>query len=78
MNAISFGLSSGCAALALLLATSSLPAADLLVQPGNPLAYQTLQAALNAAQPGDRILIGAGLQPVTTFITKSVKSRCPE
>jgi hypothetical protein len=56
----------------MLLATSSLPAADLLVEPGNPLAYQTLQAALNAAQPGDRILIGAFLQPGTTVITKSV------
>jgi hypothetical protein len=52
MNATSFGLSSLCAASAMLLATSSLPATDLLVQPGNPTAYQTLQAALNAAQPG--------------------------
>ncbi|HEX6812044.1 MAG TPA: hypothetical protein VF384_10515 [Planctomycetota bacterium] len=73
MNATSFGLSSECAALAMLLATSSLPAADLLVQPGNPTAYQTLQAALNAAQPGDRILIGASLlMPSTAIITKSV------
>ena len=33
------------------------PAADLLVEVGNPAAYQTLQDALDAAQPGDRILI---------------------
>ena len=73
MNATSFGLSSEFGALAMLLATSSLPAADLLVQPGNPTAYQTLQAALNAAQPGDRILIGASLiMPATAIITQSV------
>jgi len=73
MNATSFGLSSEFGALAMLLATSSLPAADLLVQPGNPTAYQTLQAALNAAQPGDRILIGGTLIPAGGYvITKSV------
>lgn len=35
-------------------------AADLLVERGNPNAYQSLQAALDAAQPGDRILIKGG------------------
>lgn len=54
------------------LIVSSLPATDLLVQPGNPAAYQTLQAALNAAQPGDRILLGASLMPGTVTIAKSV------
>lgn len=47
-------------------------AADLLVQPGNPLAFQTLQAALDAAQPGDRILIGASMMAGSVVVRKSV------
>ena len=47
-------------------------AADLLVEWGNPNAYQTLQAALDAAQPGDRILIKGWLQIGVVHVTKSV------
>jgi hypothetical protein len=52
--------------------SQALLAADLLVQPGNPNAFQTLQAALNAALPGDRVLIGGPLTPGTITISKSV------
>jgi hypothetical protein len=59
-----------------LLASCLLPAADLVVQPGNPSAYQTLQDALNAAQPGDRILLNTPLLSLPLYsvitITKSV------
>lgn len=49
--------------------------ADLLVDFMTPGAYRTLQAALDAAQPGDRILIGQADQTtlgVRTTIRKSV------
>jgi hypothetical protein len=49
-----------------------LPAADLVVEPGNPAAYQTLQAALDAAQPGDRILIAAPLMAGAVVVQKGV------
>lgn len=47
-------------------------AADLLVEVGNPNAYQTLQAALDAAQPGDRILVKGYVGGTGVVIRKSV------
>lgn len=52
--------------------SSGLIAADLIVNPGNPLAYQTLQAALNAAMPGDRILLAAPVFSDAILVNKSV------
>ncbi len=57
---------------ALLLLANCLPAADLIVQPGNPAAYQTLQAAVDAAQPGDRILLAASVPISSLILRKSV------
>ena len=45
-------------------------AGDLVVNPGKPSAFPTLQAALDAAQPGDRILIETDLAFAAT--TKNV------
>lgn len=57
----------------LLAAFPALRASDLAVNPTRPGAYPTLQAALDAAQPGDRILVEVAL-PTTdqTIIRKSV------
>jgi len=56
-----------------LLAAFPVLANDLAVNPTRPGAFQTLQAALDAAQPGDRILIEAALPPTDqTIIRKSV------
>ena len=61
-----------CAAVPVLL-TLALPAADLIVDPGNPAAFQTLQAALDAASPGDRILLAAPISFVDgIFVRTSV------
>ena len=47
-------------------------AADLLVDPTNPTAFQTLQAALDAAAPGDRILVRGPLFAPISYVRKSV------
>jgi parallel beta-helix repeat protein len=41
-------------------ATPALATSTLLVRPGDPKAFQTIQAAVNAAAPGDRIAIFGG------------------
>ena len=60
-----------CALVALGL-SQGIPAADLVVNPSKSGAYPTLQAALDAAMPGDRILIEVSLWIVPTVIRKSV------
>ena len=60
--------------MVVLLASGAL-AADLLVDATAPGAYRTLQAALDAASPGDRILVGTtdlGTLGMRTTIRKSV------
>jgi len=59
--------------LAALIAASQARASDLFVNPNRPGAFATLQAAHDAAQPGDRILVEVDL-PATgeTVIRKSL------
>ena len=59
------------AALTALIATD-LRAADLIVDPGDPGAYPSLQAALNAAMPGDRILLATSVFAGPVDVQKSV------
>ena len=59
-------------ALAVVMSGASIPAIDLIVDPGNPLAYPSLQAALNAALPGDRILLAVPLYVSGIVVQKSV------
>lgn len=54
------------------LLSSPLPATDRVVDPNNPLAYPTLQAALNAALPGDRILLAVSVFTDRIVVQKSV------
>lgn len=62
-------------ALALLLA-APVATQDLIFEPGNPQAYQTLQSALDAAQPGQRILMRGSVSSLgggrATIVRKSV------
>ncbi len=60
--------------LAVSMPLASVTAKDLLVDPKKPGAYATLQAAMNAASPGDRILVKGPLQGIEAdvVIDKSV------
>jgi len=78
MFGVARGVMHGLARVVVLLAVAlalgvRVVAADLLVEVGNPNAYQTLQAALDAASPGDRILIkGLLVLASPVFIRTSV------